>query len=308
MTFSSVLCAVDFSDHSIQALRYAVGLAGRDRAHLTVLAVNEPLLVEAAAAAGHGSHYVERETEKELRRVLLGVVPGGASWAPVPHLVIRAGMPHRGILSCAANQSADLIVMGTHGLGRYRKMFFGSVTERVLRQTSVQVLAVPWPRREVIVLSDREPILDFGHVMAPVDLGETSEGQVRTAATLARSFDVPLLLVHVVTEVRTHVVFQEALKAQEQKRVDEARERLERLADVVRNDLVVDTRIGFGRPADEIAAIAADQQVGLIVMGIRAEREEPVVGRPGSVAYRVLCLGPAPVLALPPRDMLAATS
>lgn len=100
--------------------------------------------------------------------------------------------------------------------------------------------------------------------MAPVDLGETSEGQVRTAATLARSFDVPLLLAHIVMEMRSLVVFHEALKAQEQRRVDEAQGRLERLAGMVRNGLVVDMRIGFGRPADEIAAIASDQQVGLI--------------------------------------------
>ncbi len=308
MTFRSVLCAVDFSDHSIQALRYAVGLAGRDRSELTVLAVNEPLLVESATAAGYGSHFVERETEKELRRVVLGEVPGGNGWAPVPHFVIRTGVPHTEIVSCAVSQGADLIVMGTHGLGRYRKMFFGSVTEHVLRQTSIPVLAVPWPRREVIVLSDREPIFDIKQVMAPVDLGEASERQARTAATLAQSFEVPLLLAHVVTEVRGLVVFHEALKAQEQGRVNEARERLDHLANMARNDLAVDTRIGFGRPADEIAAIAADEQVGLIVMGIRAAGEETVAGRPGSVAYRVLCLGPAPVLALPPRHALSASS
>jgi Universal stress protein family len=49
--FRSIVCPVDFSEHSVQALRLAVGLAGRDQARLTVLTVNEPLLVEAAAAA-----------------------------------------------------------------------------------------------------------------------------------------------------------------------------------------------------------------------------------------------------------------
>ena len=42
-SFRSILCPVDFSEHSIEALRFAIGLAGRDQAHLTVLTVNEPL-------------------------------------------------------------------------------------------------------------------------------------------------------------------------------------------------------------------------------------------------------------------------
>jgi nucleotide-binding universal stress UspA family protein len=54
----------------------------------------------------------------------------------------------------------------------------------------------------------------------------------------------------------------------------------------------------FGDPAEEIAKIAADRKVGLIVMGLHASpRSGP---RMGSVTYRVLCLAPTLVLALPP--------
>ena len=64
--------------------------------------------------------------------------------------------------------------------------------------------------------------------------------------------------------------------------------------------LQLETLVTMGSPADEIGAIAAEHNVGLIVMGLLG-----ISGlrgtRPGSVAYRVLCLATAPVLALPSR-------
>ena len=47
----SILCPVDFSDTSSRALRLALAIAANDNARLTVLTVNDLLLVEAAAAA-----------------------------------------------------------------------------------------------------------------------------------------------------------------------------------------------------------------------------------------------------------------
>jgi nucleotide-binding universal stress UspA family protein len=47
------------------------------------------------------------------------------------------------ILKTAGEKEADLIVMGTHGLTGWRRLIFGSVTERVLRSAPCPVLAVP---------------------------------------------------------------------------------------------------------------------------------------------------------------------
>jgi hypothetical protein len=54
----------------------------------------------------------------------------------------------------------------------------------------------------------------------------------------------------------------------------------------------------FGDPAEEIAKVAKERHVGLIVIGLHGS---PLAGpRMGSVTYRVLCLSQTPVLALPP--------
>ena len=51
MSVASVLCPIDFSDPSRAALVYAAAIADHFGARLTLLAVNDPLLVEAAASA-----------------------------------------------------------------------------------------------------------------------------------------------------------------------------------------------------------------------------------------------------------------
>ena len=296
-TFRSIVCPVDFSEHSVQALRLAVGLAGRDGARLTVLTVNEPFLVEAAAAAQYGSDYVAHEAAKEMRAVFESLIPSVKSWAPPPHVVVRTGTIDREILECAAGENADLIVMGTHGLGGYRKMFFGSVTERVLRGSSIPVLAVPLTERRIVVFSERVPLFNVPGILVPVDLSPSSDRQIRLAAELARGFGTSLLAVHVVAEVRAYAGVHDAVKAHERTRLRQARERLARLADAASGGVLVETRVTYGHPADEIARVAIEQEIGLIVMGLTGDGASGSC--PGSVAYRVLTMAPAPVFALP---------
>ena len=45
--------------------------------------------------------------------------------------------------------------------------------------------------------------------------------------------------------------------------------------------------MSVGAPADTIAALSAEHEVGLVVMGL-ANREDPEHRKPGSLAYRVL--------------------
>ncbi len=54
---------------------------------------------------------------------------------------------HHEILTAAEEENADLIVVSTHGRTGLAKLLIGSVTERVLRSASIDVLAIP-PRRD----------------------------------------------------------------------------------------------------------------------------------------------------------------
>jgi nucleotide-binding universal stress UspA family protein len=57
--------------------------------------------------------------------------------------VVRVAAPLEGILAQARESGAGLIVMGTHGRTGFRRLIIGSVTEAVMRQAEVPVIAVP---------------------------------------------------------------------------------------------------------------------------------------------------------------------
>src|SRR5262249_56127217 len=89
--------------------------------------------------------------------------------------------------------------MGTHGSNRVVRFFFGSTTEQVLASATLPVLAVPPPvgRRA----SQRIGAID--RVICPIDLTGVWESDAIRAADIARMFDVPLVLLHVLPPLPT---------------------------------------------------------------------------------------------------------
>ena len=71
--FRSILCPVDFSAQSRVALRYAAALATRSHGRLSILYVNDPLLIAAAGIALHDRTLATRNLA-ELRRFVESTV------------------------------------------------------------------------------------------------------------------------------------------------------------------------------------------------------------------------------------------
>ena len=192
-----------------------------------------------------------------------------------------------------------LIVMGTHGLSGADKLLIGSTTERLFRLTPVPLLAVPPP---LAVSGAHEPAPSWPGpaIMAPVDLRDDSESDVRDAAGIARAFGASLVLVHVVPQVTPPPWYRADLSAHWRMRVAKAQRQLESLAEAVGAGVPVETRVVSGNPADEIAALAAEERIGVVVMHLR--KGPGLFGsRAGSIAYHVLRHAVTPVLVLPDR-------
>jgi nucleotide-binding universal stress UspA family protein len=144
MTMSNVatiVCPVDFSDHSAVALRWATAWARQFGARLIVVTVAEPLLVSAAAIA-YDMDLAREELLPQLREFVERSAGTGVG-APPPETTVLVGDPATQILALAQRERAQLIVMATHGLSGYRKMLVGSTTEHVLRHATTPVLIAP---------------------------------------------------------------------------------------------------------------------------------------------------------------------
>ena len=291
----SVLCPIDFSNPSRAALRYASAIAERFRTSLTLLTVNDPLLAEASEMRA-GPDWLPQDSERELRRFFEQTFEHRTLFPVDVQVVVTTGHPAQEILRIGRERHCDLIVMSTHGLTGVRKLFFGATTERVLRETELPVLVTPAVEPGPLFFDDVRQLV--GRILAPVDLTAASENQVQIAGALASAVDVPLLLAHVVEPVRLPGLPTLGRLPVDGERRARSEQALQELTAAVHQGVRSEALTAFGDPAEEIAKIAKERHVGLIVIGLHASA---LAGpRMGSVTYRVLCLSQSPVLALPP--------
>jgi nucleotide-binding universal stress UspA family protein len=292
----SVLCPVDFSEHSRRALQYAVGLAAACRAQLTVLNVIDPLLAQAAVVSADTDYL--RDTKAELQAFADEPLPGRVAWAPAPRLVVTVGHPGDQILEVAAFHEADLIVMGTQGLGGFRKLVFGSTTERVLRRTTVPVLAVPLGGTPLVRFDPEGPVFGIERFVVAVDFREATLPLARLAASVAREFRASLLIAHVVQAVQAPARWQASRDAATSLHVATAREALADLVSRLEDGLDVEATVLVGHAPEALVGLADESGADVIVIGTGTGDQGS--HRPGSTAYRVLGLSDLPVLAVPP--------
>jgi nucleotide-binding universal stress UspA family protein len=269
-------------------------LANHLKAELTVLTVTDPLLTEAAELSSAAEHLPEA-VNKELHRFCKKSFEGAVTPEAV-RFEVRTGKPAVEILLLASELPAHLIVMSTHGLTGVRKLFFGSTTERVLRETAVPVLLTPahdhGPARPADVKRAVKRIL------VPVDFSPSTLDQVLSARNVAAALDVPVLVSYVVEPVHFAVTGLPHLPNIDIERRARAEKSLAELTVCIPPNLRPEALVAYGDPAEEISKVARDRDAGLIVIGLHASS---LLGpRMGSVTYRVLCVTSTLVLALPP--------
>jgi nucleotide-binding universal stress UspA family protein len=148
--FKQILCPVDFSDCSMQALNYAMSLAQEADGHLTVVHVmgDDPEVSPDAYGAISINDLeslagFRRRREDDARRRLSEAVPEAvATYCSVETMVSSGGKPSREILRIATERQTDLIVIGVQGRGAADLIFFGSTTNHVVREATCPVLTV----------------------------------------------------------------------------------------------------------------------------------------------------------------------
>ena len=145
--YKRILCPVDFSDSSLNALKYAMSMAQEADGQLTVLHVVEHELENRVDMAGlaydAGTTIGDflKQREEALRRRLRETVAGASEFCSVESLMTH-GKPWREVLRIAAERQSDLIVMGVQGRGAADLLFFGSTTQHVVREASCPVLTL----------------------------------------------------------------------------------------------------------------------------------------------------------------------
>lgn len=146
LSFNVILVPTDFSDHSLRALSYAIGLAEKYGADIKILYVNEPALqVSDMAWVGVDERSLKNEHVKEARQNLERIVREKIPPDLPSAAEVRNGDAVDEIIRFADDINADVIVMATHGRSGLSHMLMGSTAEQVIRKASCPVLTLKHP-------------------------------------------------------------------------------------------------------------------------------------------------------------------
>lgn len=166
------------------------------------------------------------------------------------------------IVATAAEEQVDLIIMSTHGYSGIARRLLGSVTERVLRSTSIPV----W------VVRTTEPVK---RVLITLDGSSLAEQALAPGLAIARRMGADVILLRVVPPVVVSRLAVEHLESTErglgQRLMESLYEEADNyLATIARRyedwDLPITTEVVGGPPAASILAFAHRRQVNLIAM------------------------------------------
>jgi nucleotide-binding universal stress UspA family protein len=289
----TILLATDGSEGAEHAARAAIDLSKRTEAKLHAAHARVPLphfAYPSLVSARYHPPYEDR-----ARRILdeqVGRIEQAGGTVSGAHLV--EGRPADAILDLAERIGADLIVVGSRGLGSIKSLLIGSVSLGVVHHTDRPVLVVrggSWPPARVVIGED---------------LSEDARDAARIGLTLGKLLGAQTLLAHAYQGMPPHPEtlprddreLYEAMVREHLRRVEPA---LEGRAAGLEDAYGVRPRVRLlgGESARVLSEVAEEGEgTGLLVVGSRGLGAG---GRMllGSVSTKILMAAKGPVLVCP---------
>lgn len=313
-----ILCPVDFSEFSVRAYHHALSLAEHYRAQMIVQNIVELSRYPYADYVASQGDYAEfcRALHEGGKAKLREFVEKHTHDETQLELVVNEGAAADSILSLAQARKVDLLVMGTHGRRGFDRLVLGSVTDRVMRTARCPVLAISKAPHDSMAHDskvhgsahdsvphesmahepgakgeERSHVHHLSRILFCTDFSRNAERALNYAISVTTEYDAELTLLHVLEEVPTPAKAKEAIAT--------AAEQLDRLiVSKERENLKVEAVVRIGKPYQEIIQLAVEARIDTVIMGVsgRGALDRAVFG---STTYRVMQLGPCPVLAVP---------
>jgi nucleotide-binding universal stress UspA family protein len=141
--FKTILFATDFSESSDYAFQYAYSLAKKFNARLLLVhVINEPVDLRGFYVPHISFEKLEEEIEEGAQKMMEKFCRTHIRDYDNYESIIVPGIPYDEIIKKATDNSADLIILGTHGRTGLDHVLFGSTAEKVVRKSPVPVMTI----------------------------------------------------------------------------------------------------------------------------------------------------------------------
>lgn len=183
MKIKKILVAVDFSDFTSLQLDVATHIADKFPVSITMIHI---LPVDSSAAS-------EFKQQLEQQKIFLKQqlqLHAGKKVQEINFVLKEGESPSDVINAHVQHHHYDLLIVGTHGHGGYQFLRHGSVAQKVVRETTIQVLTVPPIDKK----------LRFKRILVPIDFSLYSQAAVHFAKYLGKKFGGKLTFIHVIEQ------------------------------------------------------------------------------------------------------------
>jgi nucleotide-binding universal stress UspA family protein len=304
-----IMVPTDGTGFDREAIRVALRIAERTEAKLRLVRVLGTGTFFGVAMAAEGTAVAAEVVRSERDRALSELYALAAECRTISNAAISVDL-HAGPVSdvlenYARRHEVDLIVISTHGRSGIARMSLGSVTDSLIRHTSIPVLVVKPPASYLNPQAGNA----FSHVVVPLDGSSLAEQILPPIATLATLEGAELTLLHVIktrnlgpTEITTPDVpwWERDVKAAQIYLQRISRQLRRRAGLCVRTDIVVSQNV-----SSAISDFAAREKVDLIAIATHGRGGLARMLR-GSVADGVLHQANRSMLVLKPDNVLTS--
>jgi nucleotide-binding universal stress UspA family protein len=267
-----ILVPSDMSDASESALRYARYFHERFGSEIRVLHAHN-LELPPYFSSGQLADFKRalKRMEKAAREYVRKRSEPFLGFMPEIELVENT--PAEAIFNASQAHDMDMIVMGMHGRRGLQRLWMGSVTERVIRQSSLPVLAV----------RSAPPEKPVGRILCPMNASEPGKQALEYAAKISKTVSAHLTVLHVVEPGDAPLTCP--------------------LVDVqTKNSCNVEEIKLDGNAAKTIAEASNNLKPDVLIMG--AERKSAVLGEFfSSTTSSVMQLAVGPLLIVPKKEL-----
>lgn len=273
----TIVVATDLEGRAEAALEYAQKLAASYGARIVLAHGLDPM--EYAAVDSVPGSILRHMTEKA--RKVLDELSGDLLRRGIhSHSEVRQGAVAEMLGDVALQYEAGLIVIGTKGMDGAGPVVVGAIAERLVRLAPCPVLAVAadWnagPNRPT----------PGGPVLLAIERNEAAAEAAATAASLAQTFDRPLLALHVRSEAEKAAGLNPCTVMEDQE---------------IRFQGTIQVRclVKDGDPADAVAETVAENHPCILVAGVKRASATP---GPHGTVFALLSASRVPVLCVPPQ-------
>lgn len=279
--FKKILLPVDGSETSKSIIPYCTNLAQKNDGHITLFSVE----------TGDGS--IQELVDSTLNQLLVNGLRADS---------IRVkGSAADQIVFYAENNNYDLIAMSTQGRNGMKRTVIGSVTEEVIRTTSLPVLTVNACR------NNSEGSIKIGKIIVPLDGSRLSESALPFAISLVSSIPSNLLITNVISPTKVIagdpildglITFDETSHTVKAKKSD-SDQYLSEITKRLSDDLpTIESEVMDGEPSQAIMSLAEQHTDPLVILAShgRAGLNRLVMG---SVTETLMRTSDFPILVIP---------